>query len=108
MTKVALVLGTVGLIFSLERVPVAEAPEPRFAGQMVCDSRAKVLGFLAAKFTEEPVAIGLTLRDTVLEVVASAQGTWTLIETARSRISCTVAAGKAWHMQLPRPDGPGA
>ena len=61
-----------------------------------CVKRSDLLDHLSSNFKESPVAMGLTTGGKVLEVVVSANGSWTIIVTTPSGISCGVASGKSW------------
>ncbi len=61
-----------------------------------CVKRSDLLNHLATNFKESPVAMGLTTGGKVLEVVVAADGSWTIIVTTTSGISCGVASGKGW------------
>ena len=64
--------------------------------QVVCSERGKFLERLASGFEETPVAMGLASNGSVLEVLASDDGTWTIIVTTPKGRSCVVASGEAW------------
>ncbi|MCZ6763301.1 MAG: hypothetical protein O7C63_00035 [Alphaproteobacteria bacterium] len=64
--------------------------------QTPCASRADFLDHLSANYKEAPVAMGLTANGGLLEVVASKDGSWTIIVTAPNGISCGVASGLSW------------
>ncbi len=73
----------------------ARAQTPAQAQQ--CDQRAKVIGHLAQKYQEAPVAIGVTTSGGMVEVLASGDGgTWTIILSNPNGTSCLVAAGEGW------------
>ena len=74
---------------------IALTPSPA-TGQMVCSERDKFLKRLGEKYLEAPVAMGLAANGMILEVLASAKGTWTIIVTKPDGLSCAVASGKAW------------
>ena len=63
-----------------------------------CDQRAKVIGHLAQKYKEAPVAIGVTTSGGMVEVLTSGDGggTWTIILSNPNGTSCLVAAGEGW------------
>ena len=62
-----------------------------------CDKRAKVLDLLSQKYKESPVAIGVTTNGGLVEVLSAHEGgTWSIIITAPSGVSCLVAAGEGW------------
>ena len=64
--------------------------------QVVCSERGKFLERLATGYEESPVAMGLASNGSVLEVLASDGGSWTIIVTTPGGKSCVVATGKAW------------
>ncbi len=73
----------------------ARAQTPAQAQQ--CDQRAKVIGHLAQKYQEAPVAIGVTTSGGIVEVLTSGDGsTWTIILSNPNGTSCLVAAGEGW------------
>ena len=62
-----------------------------------CDKRDKVLNFLALKYSEAPVAAGVTNTGGLVEVLTDEKGgTWTIIVTTPQGMSCLVAAGEGW------------
>ena len=62
-----------------------------------CDQRAKVLGHLAQKYKEAPIAIGVTSSGGIVEVLTTGDGdTWTIILSDPSGTSCLIAAGEGW------------
>lgn len=65
--------------------------------QHVCTNRSDVLGHLADKYSEAPVALGLASNGGVIEVLTSNSGnTWTIIITMPSGTTCMLAAGESW------------
>ncbi len=66
-----------------------------------CVKRSDLLNHLATNFDESPVAMGLTTSGKVLEVVVSAGGSWTIIVTTTSGISCGIASGESWKDMSP-------
>ena len=78
-------------------------PVPASA-QGACNPRADVLAHLAKKYREVPVAIGVTNKGALVEVLTTADGkTWTIIVTLPNGTSCLVAAGEGWR-SVPRAD----
>ncbi len=62
-----------------------------------CDQRTKVLGHLAQKYKEAPIAIGVTSSGGIVEVLTTGDGeTWTIILSTPNGTSCLVAAGEGW------------
>lgn len=67
------------------------------SAQVVCKDRTTFLRHLGASYSEAPVAIGLANNGSVIEVLSSqGGGTWTIIVTKPSGLSCIVASGEAW------------
>ncbi len=71
-----------------------------------CAPREVVLALLAQTYAEETVAIGITAKGALLEILASPKGTWTVIVTLPGGPSCVMAAGDGWRMFQEAPDGP--
>ena len=62
-----------------------------------CADRAMVVDRLQDKYGESRQSIGLGQNNAVVEVFASAEtGTWTIIVTLPSGMSCLVASGESW------------
>ncbi len=65
--------------------------------QSACSPRAEVIGHLAKKYGEAPVAIGVTNKGGLVEVLTTIDGgTWTIIVSMPNGTSCLVAAGEGW------------
>lgn len=62
-----------------------------------CGAREAVLDRLSSKYDEEPVSIGVTANGSLLEVLASPEGTWTIIVTVPNGPTCLVSSGDGWH-----------
>ncbi len=81
------------------------------AQQVPCKQRHDVLGHLAQKYQELPVAVGVTNRGGLVDVLSSGDGkTWTIIISSPNGEACMVATGEGWRA-LPwadTPDGPEA
>lgn len=83
------------------------------AQQVPCNKRDDVLGHLAQKYQELPVAVGVTNRGGLIEVLSSGDGkTWTIIISSPNGQACMVATGEGWralpraNQQLSNLDGP--
>ncbi len=75
------------------------------AAQVTCNQRDNVLGHLARKYQEVPVAIGVTNRGGLVEVRSTDEGkTWKNIMSTPDGQSCLVAAGEGWRA-VPRAAG---
>lgn len=62
----------------------------------ICETRSAVISGLSSEYKEEPVSMGITAQGTVMEVLSSDNGHWTMIETTSDGMSCLVANGKMW------------
>ncbi len=65
-------------------------------GSLRCEERAAVVTGLSNEYAEKPVSMGYTAQGTVLEILASSDGSWTMIETLPSGMTCLVASGDLW------------
>ncbi|MEG3619292.1 hypothetical protein V5T82_12565 [Magnetovibrio sp. PR-2] len=75
-------------------------------GPATCASRDKVVTALSEVYEENPVSIGLTDEGSVIEVMASNDGSFTIVVTHPNGITCPLAAGKAWQaLQVANGDG---
>lgn len=67
------------------------------AAQSPCNQRDEVIGHLAKKYGEIPVAVGVTNKGGLIEVLTNGDSnTWTIIMSLPNGTSCLVAAGEAW------------
>lgn len=75
----------------------------------VCGDRSKVIDSLRAKYSEEPVAVGVTSNGGVIEVLKAPDGkTWTILFTYPAGPTCLVASGEAWQDLEDKLKGPAA
>jgi len=75
----------------------------------VCGDRRKVIDSLGAKYSAEPVAVGVTSNGGVIEVLKAPDGqTWAILFTYPSGPSCLVASGEAWQDLEAQLKGPAA
>jgi len=76
------------------------------ARQSVCGKRADILKQLSIRYSEAPVAMGLSSTGSMVELLSSrAGGSWTVIMTMPSGVSCLVAAGENWETVQPKLEG---
>jgi hypothetical protein len=61
-----------------------------------CGPHGEIVKVLNGKYQEYRHALGLINEKAVLEVYISRKGTWTMLVTDRSGITCILAAGDAW------------
>ncbi len=99
----ALALAAVTLVAAFAANPAAAQGPP--AGS-ACTSRDEVLRVLAENFQEATIGRGLQANGTLLEVYASKSGTWTIVLSWPTGLSCIVSTGDAWMNVAVSPDGP--
>ncbi len=64
--------------------------------QAICGEHGEVVSKLEKGHSETPVSMGLASNGAVIEVFASDAGTFTIIMTLPSGMSCLMAAGEDW------------
>jgi hypothetical protein len=65
--------------------------------RMPCHNASEIAKQLSTKYDEAPVAFGLQSNGNLLQVYSSEEkGTWTVVSTTPTGVSCIVAAGKHW------------
>ena len=77
-------------------VTILIALAPPLAAAEPCGKRADLLDILMVEFDEAQISVGRGPGGEVFEVLASKNGTWTLIVTDSSGRTCGVAAGQTW------------
>jgi hypothetical protein len=79
----------------------AGSPESETQQIGPCSSREAITQSLAEEYHEAPVSLGVMANGNVLQVFASPDtGTWTIISIAPSGLSCVLAAGQSWEINL--------
>ena len=66
------------------------------AAQSVCGERETLLKQLNAEYQEAPAGIGLASNGSVVELLTSNGGTWTLMVTRPNGTTCLIGTGEAW------------
>ncbi len=67
------------------------------AGPALCGKRIELIKVLKNRYNEERVMVGLSQKSTeAFEVFASEQGTWTVLMTMRTGLTCIMASGHSW------------
>lgn len=61
-----------------------------------CSSHDRIVDALVNKFKETRRVMGVVNSKAVMEIFMSPQGTWTMIITDTSGMSCITAAGEEW------------
>lgn len=68
----------------------AEAQGPQ------CAPREAILKSLSKNYKEAPVNMGVTSTGSLLEVLASPSGSWTILVTVPGGPTCMVSSGEGW------------
>ena len=61
-----------------------------------CGDHDKIVDVLGNKFKESRRVMGVVNSKAVMEIFMSPQGTWTMVITDTSGMSCITAAGEEW------------
>lgn len=65
--------------------------------QQACAPRDVILGTLGGKYSEAPVALGLTSTGALIELLTTEDGsTWTLVLSMPDGRTCMMASGTDW------------
>lgn len=71
-----------------------------------CGPRASIVEQLKRDFSETPVSRGLASNGTIIELLVSEAGTWTMLISLPNGNSCFGAAGEMWQaVEPPAPKG---
>jgi hypothetical protein len=84
-----------GLCGALGFVAAAEA------GEGVCGDRKSFLDRLAKEYDESPMGIGLQADGSVMELLTAPTGSWSLIITTPTGITCVISSGNNWNSRAP-------
>ena len=100
--KTVSVISAISLILALS----LNACKANAQGQSNCVERTKVVETLQTKYGESRQSFGLSEDNRVVETYANTEnGTWTIIITLPSGISCLLAAGNIFTVETPTPTG---
>jgi hypothetical protein len=95
--------------FPMAGVALAMLVTPALAQQQpACGDRNDLLTQLKEKYKETPTGFGMTGQGSVVELMTSESGSWTLILSFPSGRSCLIATGEGWEMWQARLAGRGA
>jgi hypothetical protein len=75
---------------------VAAAVQNAATAAPACGERARLIEHLDQRFAEKRQAIGLSADGGVLEIMASSNGSWTILITYPNRPTCVIATGQAF------------
>ena len=76
--------------------------------QAACGDRVDLLSQLKSKYHESPAAYGMTGNGSVVELMTSDDGSWTLVLSFPNGRSCMMATGEGWEQSKARLVGKGA
>ena len=71
--------------------------------QVPCARHDEMVKYLIEKHNEGPVSFGTANGRNIVEVFASAKGTFTIVATESSGLACAIAAGQDWENLGPPP-----
>ena len=72
--------------------------------QQQCSQRHHVVEHLAKKYQEAQVAVGVTGKGALVEVLTTKDGgTWSILLTNPNGVSCLVASGEGWRVKEHEP-----
>jgi hypothetical protein len=77
-------------------------PAPAYPQSLPCGNRDDFIKTLADKYNETSRAMGIANRINVVEIFVSAKGTWTIMVTQPTGLTCIIAAGVGY---TPSPPG---
>lgn len=66
------------------------------AAEQTCGERDEFVQKLSQSYGERPSSVGLESKGRILEIFRSDKGSWTILATQASGISCIVAVGESW------------
>jgi hypothetical protein len=89
LNMIILAVAVVALLAMVAASAFAQAP---------CASRDALVKMLHHKYKEGPVNFGTVNGKTLVEVFASEKGTFTIIATQASGLSCIITAGQDWEV----------
>lgn len=96
MRRLALFTGIAALASGAFAGPAASQSQEQ-GPRMPCHNAVEIAKQLSSKYDEAPVAFGVQSNGNLLQVYASHdKGTWTVVSTTPTGVSCIVAAGKSW------------
>lgn len=86
------------IVFALSAMMVLAA---QASAQVPCGERGKMVSLLGEKYSEASVGYGLAGQKSMIEVFVSEKGSFTILSTQTSGLSCIIAAGHNWENLTP-------
>lgn len=93
------------VVMSILASQTATLAEP--ARRAPCGDRNKIIAHLNEGYGEVPVSRGLDAAGRVVEVLAAPSGSWSLLVSMPSGLTCLAASGVAWEDLKPAPSAIG-
>ena len=93
-----------GLVLAMLATPAVAQQQQRSS----CGDRSDLLTQLKDKYKETPTGIGMTGQGSVVELMTSENGSWTLVISFPNGRSCLMATGEGWELWQARMAGKGA
>lgn len=62
----------------------------------LCGERSKILDQLSEKYSEQPIAMGLSLSGAIVELLKAPSNSWTILLTRPEGPTCVLSAGEGW------------
>lgn len=90
----ALAFATAFTFLAAWSLPLSAAAQS--AQGVKCAPRDLLVDRLAANFNEEPISVAVTSTGSLLEVLASPEGSWSIIVTMPDGPTCLMSAGEGW------------
>ncbi len=88
ITKICAIVSAIGFLV---------VPTSSMAESAACGERGELIKALKQRYKEVPVAAGISQKNTeAFEIFASEQGTWTVVMTTSTGMTCIMAAGHSW------------
>ena len=77
------------------------------AAEPTCGERQHVLERLAVSHAESPISMGLMKDGSVLEILKSEDGSWSILVTNPTGETCVTTMGRHWELAIPVKSGIG-
>ena len=102
----AIIIFLLGFLLGLAFGATSYAGSLRQGFGLTCGERQSVIDELERTYSEVPDHMGLALTGSMVEVLVSPSGTFTIILTRPNGLSCLMTAGEHWGPVTPKPKGP--
>lgn len=89
------------MLITLPTMAAAQERPRGPAEQIPCGPRTDILEALKDAFREVPVGRGLSIDGNMLELLASPNGSWTVLLSRANGSSCFATTGEAWESVAP-------